>query len=182
MRSVIATDIDGPTDISSTSYSIDGAPSIFYSSPFAIFADGTHTIQFKSVDKAGNVETVKSVTFIIDSTPPTITVATSSPTLWPPNGKFVPNNISGMVADGLSGIDPSTVTFRVVDKYGQVQPTGVVSVGPNGQFAFSVVLEASRLGQDLDGREYQIIVSCKDMAGNEASASTMVIVPHDQRQ
>ena len=253
---LIATDISG---LSSTSYSVDGAPSIGYSVPFTVFNDGTHTIQFRSVDKAGNVETVKSVTFMIDSTPPaitasrnipanangwnnspvtvtfqcsdalsglaagsppapvtlagngaaqsatgscrdlagnssstttqpmnidlatpTITVAASAPMLWPPNGRVVPDMISGVIGDGLSGIDPSTATFRVMDEYGRVQPTGPVVIGPGGVYSFTVNLEASRLGQDLDGRHYQIIVSASDRAGNQASAATMVTVPHDQ--
>ena len=40
-----------------------------------------------------------------------------------------------------------------------------------------------RLGfaqRTLDGRHYQIVVSAKDRAGNQASASTVVTVPHDQ--
>ena len=37
------------------------------------------------------------------------------------------------------------------------------------------------MGSDLDGRRYEIIVSASDKAGNGASASTFVVVPHDQR-
>jgi hypothetical protein len=81
-----------------------------------------------------------------------------------------------------SGIDPSTIAFNVVDKYGLVQPTGAVSLGPGGQYSFTVMLEASRLGEDRDGRQYQIIVSGKDRAGNAASATTVVTVPHDLRK
>jgi len=42
-----------------------------------------------------------------------------------------------------------------------------------------VNLEASRLGADRDGRRYQVIVTAADKAGNRASASTIVTVPHD---
>jgi hypothetical protein len=117
----------------------------------------------------------------IDTMPPTVTIQASAPTLWPPNGELVPDTISGIITDSLSGVDPSTLAFQVVDEYGQVQPTGTISLGPGGAYSFSVMLQSSRLGQDLDGRHYQIIVSGRDKAGNQASTSTVVTVPHDQR-
>ena len=49
----------------------------------------------------------------------------------------------------------------------------------DGTYSFTVMLEASRLGQDLNGRQYQIVVSAQDKAGNPATASTIVTVPHD---
>src|SRR5439155_15099980 len=41
-------------------------------------------------------------------------------------------------------------------------------------------LEASRAGFDTDGRQYTITVRARDNAGNAGSASTTVIVLHDQ--
>jgi hypothetical protein len=131
-------------------------------------------------DVAGNSAPLTVGDINIDLTAPSITVAASASTLWPPNGNVVPDTISGVISDGLSGIDPSTATFRVIDEYGQIQPTGGVAVGAGGVYSFTVNLEASRLGQDLDGRTYQIVVSASDHAGNQASASTVVTVPHDQ--
>ena len=125
----------------------------------------------------GNFASVSVRGVNIDLTPPSITIYASAPTLWPPDGKMVPDIISGSVADTLSGTDPATLIFRVVDKYGQVQPTAAFSSGPGGQFSFTVMLEASRLGQDLDGRQYQIIVSASDKAGNQTSASTLALCP-----
>jgi hypothetical protein len=43
-----------------------------------------------------------------------------------------------------------------------------------------VFLQASRLGSDLDGRRYTTAVGAKDNAGNAASKSIAVIVPHEQ--
>ena len=89
------------------------------------------------------------------------------------------DTISGVISDALSGIDPTTLAFQVIDQYGVVQPTGPISLGPDGTYSFTVMLEASRLGQDLNGRQYQIVVSAQDKAGNPATASTIVTVPHD---
>ncbi len=123
-----------------------------------------------------------TVVLAADKTPPTISLSASTSTLWPPNGKFDAVTLTGSIADALSGVDVNKATFNVVDEYGRVQPTGPVAIGPNGAYSFVVDLEASRLGQDLDGRTYQVFVSASDKAGNRASASTVVTVPHDQRE
>jgi len=132
-------------------------------------------------DAAGNVSNSSSiVTVRIDTTKPTMTINASAPILWPPNGKLVPDTISGVIANGLSGIDPSTVVFKVIDEYGAVQPAGSISLGEDGSYAFSINLQASRLGTDLDGRQYTIVITALDKAGNQGSVSTIVTVPHDQ--
>jgi hypothetical protein len=46
-------------------------------------------------------------------------------------------------------------------------------------FSFAVPLEARRLGQDNDGRQFRIVVNASDKAGNQSSASVVVVVPHD---
>src|SRR4029077_17193412 len=113
--------------------------------------------------------------WVVDNAPPTITAAASLPVLWPANGKSVSDTISGTVTDALSGVDPGTVTFQGVDEYGEIQPAGPISLGSGGQFSFVLPLEARRLGQDSDGRRYQIIVKASDKAGNQASASAVVV-------
>jgi len=68
---LIATDIDGPSDIAVTSYRIDGGLTNNYSGPVLVSSDGTHNIQFGSVDRAGNVEAASPTIGIkIDATPP----------------------------------------------------------------------------------------------------------------
>ena len=165
--------------------SLDGSNFETCSSPVTYLglADGVHSFLVRAVDIAGNADpTPASVTWTVDTTAPTITVSASAPVLWPPNGKLVPDTISGSIADSLSGVDPATITFRVVDSYGTVQPAGPVSLGTDGEFAFAVSLEAARMGQSGDGRRYEIIVTASDNAGNRSSASTTVIVPHDSRK
>jgi hypothetical protein len=131
------------------------------------------------VDRADNPASMSVQGINIDLTAPTITIAANSSILWPPNGKPVAVTVSGVIADTLSGIGP-TAAFTVMDKYGAVQPSGTVSVASDGHYSFTVNLEAARLGTDRDGRTYEIIVSAEDKAGNPASASTIVLVPHDQ--
>jgi len=61
-----------------------------------------------------------------------------------------------------------------------VQPTGPVIVGANGTYAFMVLLQAQRNGNDLNGRLYTITVAAQDNAGNPSSATATAVVPHDE--
>jgi hypothetical protein len=119
-----------------------------------------------------------------DTIPPALTVSASPSVLWPPNGKLVPVTVSGSIADELygSGVDASSAAYTVADEYGRIQPTGGITLGADGWFTFTVGLEASRRGNDQDGRRYTVTVSVSDKAGNLGVASTIVTVPHDQGQ
>jgi hypothetical protein len=113
-------------------------------------------------------------------TGPAVTVSAAPAILWPPNGQMVPVSISGSVKDTGGGIRPGTGRYQVIDEYGTMQPNGSVPLAVDGSYFFTMLLEASRRGDDQDGRQYSIIVSAKDNAGNPGSASTSVVVPHDQ--
>jgi hypothetical protein len=129
------------------------------------------------------VTTVNGVPVGVDTTPPVITVSANPSMLWPPNGKMVPVTVSGTITDnepGATGVNPDTAVCTVTDEYGQVQPHGSVPLQPNGTYFFVIQLQASRAGNDRDGRHYIITVGVQDNAGNSGSAATGVIVPHDQ--
>ena len=116
----------------------------------------------------------------VPTPPPAITIAATPATLWPPNGRMVPVTISGTITDADSDVDVSTVAYAVTDEYRQVQPTGSVTLRSDGRYSFTIQLQASRNGNDQNGRQYTITVSAQDHAGNTGSAATAVIVPHDQ--
>jgi hypothetical protein len=86
--------------------------------------------------------------------------------------------VSGTVTDEPDGssVKPSSAAYRVMDEYGQLQPQGPVTL-VGGAYAFTVVLQASRNGNDKDGRHYVIAVSAIDQAGNPGVASAAVTVP-----
>jgi hypothetical protein len=131
-------------------------------------------------DLAGNSATATVSGINIDKTSPVVTIAPNPSTLWPPDGKMVPVTVSGTMTDNLSGINPSSASFRVVDGYGAVQPSGSVAVSASGSYSFPISLEARRAGTDKNGRTYTITVTTQDNAGNQSSASTTVVVPHDR--
>ena len=119
-------------------------------------------------------------TFVIqapDVTPPTITATADKTTLWPPNGKLVPVTVTGTIKDPDSTF---TASFHVVDEYGTAQPRGTITVKSDGTYSFTVLLQASRLGTDLDGRQYTIFIDALDPSGNTSELKIGVTVPHDQ--
>jgi uncharacterized delta-60 repeat protein len=121
---------------------------------------------------------------VADTIPPVVTISANPATLWPPNGKLVPVTVSGTMTDepGGSGVNASSAAYKVADEYGQIQPSVSITLGVGGSYAFTISLQASRDGNDQDGRHYTITVSAKDNAGNLGASSTIVTVPHDQGQ
>jgi FG-GAP-like repeat/FG-GAP repeat len=116
-----------------------------------------------------------------DTTPPVITLFVTPRVLWPPNGKMVPVTVSGTITDTGSGVNVNSAAYTVKDEYGRVQLKGAVTLDFGGKYSFTVLLQASRLGTDLDGRRYTVTVRAKDNAGNGASKTAVVTVPHNQR-
>lgn len=173
-----ATDAGGP--VASTRYRIDGGALRRYSAPFQVSGDGTHSVSFFSIDGAGHSEAPKTVAIKIDGTAPSVSVKVAPATLWPANGKTVKVVVSGTIADGTSGIDPATLRYSVDDEYGQVEPSGSLTVSANGRYSVNVFLVASRKGNDRDGRTYKITVEAKDKAGNSERDKAVVTVPHDR--
>jgi hypothetical protein len=112
------------------------------------------------------------------TTPPVITVSTTPTGLWPPNGNMVPVTVSGTMTD--TGCTVTSAAYAVKDEYGEVQPSGSVTLGAGGAYSFTVLLQALRLGTDLDGRLYTITVSASNNASKTRSQAGSVIVPHDQ--
>jgi hypothetical protein len=115
-----------------------------------------------------------------DTTPPVITLSATPKVLWPVDGKMVPVTISGTITDTGSGVNANSAAYAVQDEYGKVQPKAAIILGPRGNYSFTVLLQASRLGTYLDGRRYIVTVRASDNAGNSGSKMTVVTVPHDQ--
>jgi hypothetical protein len=115
-----------------------------------------------------------------DTTPPVIAVVTTPRVLWPPNGKKVPVTVSGTITDTGSGVNANSAAYSVKDEYGDVQPMGAITLGLGGNYSFSILLQASRRGTDLDARRYTVTIRAQDNAGNRGSKTSAVTVPHDR--
>jgi hypothetical protein len=110
---------------------------------------------------------------------PVLTESVNPTVLWPPNGRIVPVQVTGTVTRESNRSFPQLI-YVVNDEYGQFDSTGVVAVRGNGFYSFTVDLQASRLGQDKDGRQYTIAVVAIDRFDHTNIIDTAVVtVPHD---
>ncbi len=132
-------------------------------------AQGENRLLAEAYDLAGNKTTAVATILYVPKTPD-VFISASRQTLWPPNKKLVPVVISGNVA--TFGSDIKDVTISVADEYGKYNLQGL-------KFGDTVLLEAWREGSDMDGRVYTITAVVTDQAGNRATKSATVIVPHD---
>jgi hypothetical protein len=72
----------------------------------------------------------------------------------------------------------SSAAYVVMDEYGQIQPSGSLTLDAHSSYTFTVALQDSRRGNDQDGRHYTIAVSAQDTLGNPGVTSATVTVAH----
>jgi uncharacterized lipoprotein YddW (UPF0748 family) len=172
---------DNCSGVARTEFSTDGGATWEpYAGSIALLSDGVKTIHYRSVDNAGNVEAAQSLTVRIDQTAPTVSLSADPSVIWPPNGKTVLVTINGGGGDAVSGL--AEVSYVVIDEYGL--PLGIPSrllKGSSATWADQLAVEARRRGYDSDGRVYQVMATLVDAAGNTATATAIILVPHDRR-
>jgi hypothetical protein len=166
---------DALSGVVATYYKLDGGNATAYTSAVSITGDGQHTIDYWSVDAAGNVEQARTLVVKIDGAAPSVTITANPMTIkLPKRTNLVPVTVSGRVTDSVSGVDLSSARYSVVDEYGQVQPGGAVTLAADGSYSFTVQLDARRNKTDRNGRTYTIKVEAFDRVGNVGSGSVMV--------
>lgn len=100
--------------------------------PTAALADGSHTIKVDASDNDGNAATQKSVTFKIDTVPPTLSVTA------PVNG-LITNKAACTVTGTTNDVTSSPVTVTVKLNSGAAED---VTVNDNGSFSKALTLVA----------------------------------------
>lgn len=118
--------------------------------PATALTDGSHTIRFDASDYDGNAATQKSVTFKIDTVPPTLSVAS-------PSDGYVTNKNTITVSGTTNDATSSPVTVTVNGK--------AVTVGSNGTFSTDVTLTSGN---------NTITVIAKDSAGKTTTITRIV--------
>jgi hypothetical protein len=137
------------------------------------------TILYRSTDRASNTENARSITLQVDITAPTITLSATPSVIWPPNGQTINVTINGNGTDSVSGL--ASVSYVVTDEYGM--PLGIpvrALSGSLSEWNEMLGVEARREGSDRDGRLYVGVATLTDVAGNTATASTSILITHDQ--
>jgi hypothetical protein len=130
---------------------------------------GENRITAETADLADNRSTAIATILYVPKAAD-VTVSASPQQLWPPDKKLVPVTITGDVV--TFGSDVKDVLITVADEYGKFNLQGL-------KFGDTVMLEAWRDGNDMDGRVYTITAAATDGAGNRTTRSTTVVVPHD---
>ncbi len=91
--------LDNTSGVEYTYYNVDDAGWNLYTGLVVITTEGTHSLEYYSIDKAGNIESVKGpFTFKLDSTSPEISLAKLEIDLF--TIKFI-----AQVSDEVSGVD-----------------------------------------------------------------------------
>jgi len=172
---------DNCAGVSSTEYSIDGGQTWQpYAGAFSLTDDGTHVVRYRSADAAGNAETAQSLVVKIDKTAPTLSLSATPGRIWPANNQPFAVSVEGTGSDAVSGL--ASVTYVVTDEYGvplSIDPRTLS--GTSAEWAEALTVEASRRGDDRDGRLYRVTATLTDLAGNTSTAAADIVVPHDQR-
>lgn len=154
--------------------------------PVTAAAGSTIRLRFAEVDNQSffqaGVDNV-SLQAQPDVAAPTISLAVSPSTLWPPNHAMV------KVASGIAATDDCDNAPTVVVTVSSNEPTNGQGDGNtsadwqvvnNGDGTFDVLVRAERSGKG-SGRIYTISVTATDNFGNSSTASGTVTVPHDKR-
>ncbi|HOW80717.1 MAG TPA: hypothetical protein PK406_14830 [Verrucomicrobiota bacterium] len=158
-------------------------------------APGTHKIAFRLDGYGTNPSGVELTgvelgqqALVVDTTPPTFTNVTASPsTLWPPNHKMVNITINAKVKDD-SGL-PVTLSAAVTSNEpqnglgdGDTAPdwtTPVIKQDDTGVVTITLQLRAERSGSG-NGRIYTVTITATDASGNTSTAPVNILVPHDK--
>ncbi|MFG1992600.1 ThuA domain-containing protein [Actinoplanes sp. NPDC048988] len=107
---VTLTAADAGSGVGQLEWSLDGGAWTPYTSPVDIKGDGQHELLYRSTDKAGNAETLKSAVVRIDGTKPTLLVSgVAHGQLY---GDSQDVRISWQAVDPTSGVQSTTATLN----------------------------------------------------------------------
>jgi hypothetical protein len=140
---------DALAGVNTTSYSLDGGAPTFYTGPITVSGGGQHVVSFASLDKAGNIETTKSVAFQIQpatpvdvggNVPSTLGLSLGATTPTASLGTFVP----GTAADYVATLG-ATVTSTGGNATLTVQDPSATATGHlvNGAFSLASAIQAA---------------------------------------
>jgi dipeptidyl aminopeptidase/acylaminoacyl peptidase len=146
----------GGSGLERTEYSTDGGKSWIAGATYSVSAEGQTQVQYRSSDKAGNVEAAHTVTVRIDKTAPVVTLAT------PLDGAVYEINqvvkASWSASDALSGLGYVSATT----------PSGI-------QVATSKVSKLDKTGKPVG---YVYTVTASDRAGNVTTVKATYYVSY----
>ncbi|WP_433127336.1 ThuA domain-containing protein [Micromonospora sp. CA-240977] len=149
---VVLTSTDAGSGVKTVEWSLDGGEWTPYTTPIAVTGDGQHELLYRSTDKAGNVETLKSAILKIDGTKPTLLVSGIA------DGQLYGDSQDVRVS--WQAVDPTSGIATVVGKL-------------DGQAYASGTLQAM---YELPLGLHELTVTATDKAGNETTSAVRFFV------
>ena len=169
---------DNFSEIAKIEYRINSGEWKEYTSEF-IVSEGIYTIEYRSVDKAHNVEKVKSTTIKVDKTAPTLDLKLDKTFLESRNHKMIPVNAVVDAKDATSGIASVVLTSIISSEpdngLGDGNTTDDIKDAEFGTKDTAFSLRAERSGNH--DRVYTITYTATDLAGNVTNTTVSVTVP-----
>ncbi len=139
---------------------------------------GSDTFTYTVDDGHAHTDTATVTISVVDTTPPVVTVSTTSASLWPPNHQL--ENVGLAVAASDNGGGAPAIGIAVFSNEGDLAPdSGNFSPDAKNIAAGTLRLRSERMGSG-DGRVYLIVVSATDASSNVSHACATVSVPQSQ--
>lgn len=123
--------------------------------PTIALTDGEHSIVFNASDYDGNAATAKTVTFKVDTVPPTLSVTS-------PTNNLITNTAKLTVTGTTNDVTSSPVTVKITLNS---TDQGAVTVQSNGSFSKSI---------SLNSGVNTIVITATDSAGKASSVTRTV--------
>jgi hypothetical protein len=143
MVTLSATDAD--SSVAATYFSLDSGPIVTYSAPFTVSGDGLHQLSFYGTDPSGNQEKpnlLRSRSTRLRRRSP---LRRTLQRFGPPTETWFPSRSPVRSQTPHQALIRAAWRLAVTDEYGVVHPSGPVTLGTNGNYSFSISLQASRL-------------------------------------
>ena len=160
----------------------DGDPVTVVQDPPGPYGLGDTVVTLTVEDSNGASDSCQATVTVLDSTPPEINSSLEPSLLWPPNHRLVHIEATVTATDACG---PTTVQLLPITSSepdngsGDGDTTGDIQGASFGNADFDFKLRAERAGGG-NGRVYTVVYTATDGSGNQASATSYVVVPHDQ--
>jgi hypothetical protein len=171
------------------SYDPNGDPVTMTQTPPGPYGVGETVVTLNVTDDSGASDACTATVSVTDEVPPDIDVSVSPDVLWPPNHKMtaiVPSITVTDTCDESATATLLTVTMNEGDETNTYDPMYDSTLGDGNTVNDiqidqddNISLRAERSGTGTD-RIYSITYEAADAAGNTATATTIVTVPHNQ--
>lgn len=140
---------------------------------------GSHTVKVTVNDGTATAVSCEATITVVDTTPPEINSVRATPnSLWPPNHKMKNVNVRVDAEDACG-----EVTWEIISVSSNESDNGSGDGNTSGDWVIvdedTVQLRAERSGNG-SGRIYTITVEATDEAGNSATDTVEVTVPHSK--